>query len=132
MASARKEINFDLAATSSAQIQFAGLGIDRANSEGIINIGYSMQTSFSFDFNITSADAEGILEIFLQNDTYTASPYITDPVISFSVATGTFAGGQTKQTIDSNGVVFTAYMGIKYTATSGTGTIQMIGNITNG
>ena len=90
---------------------------------------FDMPTSFSLDFNLTSSNAVGTLDIILQNDDPSVSTFLTTPKLSFPISGGTFASNQTKQTIDSNGATFTKYLYAKYTSTSGTGTIAITGQI---
>lgn len=124
MASKQVTGYLDLAATFNTQVMLAGVSILQPNQ------GYSLPLNFSFDFNITSQDSAGTLEIYFQNDPFINSPWLTSPYLSFPVSGGTFAGGQTKQSIDSNGMVFMAYMGVRYVPTAGTGTINFVGNVT--
>jgi len=92
---------------------------------------FDMPKHFSIDLNLTSSDAEGVITIFYQNDNPETSPFFTDPVgVPYPISAGEFTGGKYKQTIDSNGVIKTKYMGIHYERTSGTGNIDLDGQIT--
>lgn len=90
---------------------------------------FDMPRGFSLDFNITSADAVGTLSIFLQNDDPASSSFLQTARLTFPVSGGTFVNSQTKQTLDSNGTIYTKYLSAAYTRTSGSGTISVIGQI---
>lgn len=90
---------------------------------------FDLAKSFAFDLNLTSANAAGELQVFLQNDDGTTSTFISKPNTKFTIATGTYPDGQTKETIDSNGVIKTKYCFIKWVRSSGTGTLQIDGQI---
>ena len=108
-----------------------GVSFMLASKETLQSTGrFDMPRGFSMDFNITSSDAVGTLEIFLQNDDPTTSTFTSTSKLSFPISGGTFSSSQTKQTVDSNGTIFTKYLYAKYTRTSGTGSIAIIGQIT--
>lgn len=114
----------DLSSTNGVSLMMASAETTQTNGR------FDMPLNYCFDLNITSTDAEGTVEIFLQNDDPTTSTFTQTGKLTFAVASGTFGSSQTKQTVDSQGLAYTKYVYIKYTRTAGSGTIAINGQKT--
>jgi len=65
---------------------------------------YDVSSVWTVDINLLEVGSltAGTLEVYLQNDDPLSSTYVTDPVLSFPITAGTFANGQTKQTVTND------------------------------
>lgn len=128
MTASNKTATLNLASSNTIAIQIC-------SPEAINNPStkFDMPLAWCFDLNITSSNAVGTLDIYFQNDDPTTSTFLTAPAVSYPISAGTFTttspANQTKQTIDSAGQKFTKYIGLKFTRTSGTGSIAIDGQL---
>lgn len=92
---------------------------------------YDIAQAYCVDLNLTSADAVGQIEIYLQNDQPSLSSFLTAPVAIYAISGGVFTTtnpvSQTKQTFASATQRLSKWVGIKYTRGSGTGSIAIDG-----
>lgn len=114
----------DLSANAVFSLKLAGDYIIYPNSTVIT---FDTPISLCFDMNIVGTNTAGTLDVFFQNDNPITNTYPATPVISYVIASGTYADGKKKATLNPGYTITTKYMAIRWTKTSGTGTLNIQG-----
>ncbi len=109
-------------------IQYATASSLSLTSSGQININAGGFLGWGFDINLTSTAASGTLYIYNQYTNPAGDTFSSTPTASLTVTSGTFSGGITRYTVDSNNVTTKPWTVLKWSGTDTShGNIAIVG-----